>query len=495
MTTLNFFRQRIRLIIGGLMFVSSLIGFVSVLVRAPAASPAPEAAVSTPIIVPTAASTAIPTPAPTPLPDADSDGLPDQSDLCPELDDPIQNDLDGDGWGDVCDIDIDGDDLANINDACPFDVGEVCHGPEPEFVFIVNPLVLEDLDEARVSYLELAIFENSEPAHPALLNGVLYPSAEMPLWDDAGDLTLNLIFELQSLSPLWPAADGDLGLYGGGLTLNCPAGDDGLCSGHLNLDLIFDYELATVAPACAPEDARCALSVNAAFGGADSTTVWGAFDAEKNEIHFSAGIPAFPGTAELTDYALDVQFGDGTTMRLGGPLPEIELPAHFDDVTGDCVDLDQQPVECDLMGDLQSVSLDVEIVDDVPFLIVTIESGADLPINRFDDYVRFEVFTRVEEDGIYLVDYYDFFPSDAGGSWTTRRWLHDIDGIATRAVVPAGQTFSSDGNLAILRMPLRASAPRSAVFFSVGAYVDRGQEVLSFDSIRDDAANTRPLLH
>jgi len=40
---------------------------------------------------------------------------------------------------------------------------------------------LEDLETARVSYLELAIFENSEPAHPALLNGVLYPSAEMPL--------------------------------------------------------------------------------------------------------------------------------------------------------------------------------------------------------------------------------------------------------------------------------------------------------------------------
>ncbi len=275
MTSLNFFRKRILPIIGVIIFVGALIGFVTVLLRGLAAPPASEPAVPTAIIVPTSIPTTIPTPAPTPLPDTDSDGLPDQSDLCPELDDPIQNDLDGDGWGDVCDIDIDGDDLANINDACPFDIGGVCHGPDPEFVFIVNPLILEDLETARVSYLELAIFENSEPAHPALLNGVLYPSAEMPLWNDAGDLSLDLNFELHSLSPLWPGADGDLGLSGGGLTLNCPAGGDGLCSGHLNLDLFFDYELATAAPACAPEDARCALSVNAAFGGADSTTVWG----------------------------------------------------------------------------------------------------------------------------------------------------------------------------------------------------------------------------
>ncbi len=54
MTTLKIIRQRIRLIIGGLMFVSSAIGFLSVFVRAPAASPAPEPAVPTPIIVSTA---------------------------------------------------------------------------------------------------------------------------------------------------------------------------------------------------------------------------------------------------------------------------------------------------------------------------------------------------------------------------------------------------------------------------------------------------------
>jgi len=160
-----------------------------------------------------------------------------------------------------------------------------------------------------------------------------------------------------------------------------------LCSGHLNLDLFFDYELATAAPACAPEDERCALSVNASFGGADSTTVWAAFDAESNELRFSAGIPTFPGSVEVTDYPLDVQFGDGTTMSFGDPLPAVALPVRFSDGTNDCLDNDEQPVECVPMDDLQAVSLDPEIIDGVPFLIAVIETAADLPLDRIAETV------------------------------------------------------------------------------------------------------------
>ncbi len=64
--------------------------------------------------------------------DADGDGVPDETDLCPSVFDPIrpiddgaQRDADGDGLGDACDpdplpIDLDGDGFANDDDNCPY---------------------------------------------------------------------------------------------------------------------------------------------------------------------------------------------------------------------------------------------------------------------------------------------------------------------------------------------------------------------------------------
>ena len=46
-------------------------------------------------------------------PDADTDGVPDAVDVCPTLSDPAQRDFDGDGIGDACDADADGDGLAD----------------------------------------------------------------------------------------------------------------------------------------------------------------------------------------------------------------------------------------------------------------------------------------------------------------------------------------------------------------------------------------------
>ena len=49
-------------------------------------------------------------------PDADSDGVADGADNCPAQSNADQDDVDGDGTGDVCDADIDGDGIANTED-------------------------------------------------------------------------------------------------------------------------------------------------------------------------------------------------------------------------------------------------------------------------------------------------------------------------------------------------------------------------------------------
>jgi len=63
-----------------------------------------------------------------PITDTDSDGIPDVEDNCPNVSNVNQEDLDGDGIGDVCDDDRDGDGILNGVDACP-DAKPLVAGP------------------------------------------------------------------------------------------------------------------------------------------------------------------------------------------------------------------------------------------------------------------------------------------------------------------------------------------------------------------------------
>ncbi len=51
--------------------------------------------------------------------DNDGDGLPNDSDNCPDIANADQADMDSDGIGDVCDDDMDGDGVLNVDDNCP----------------------------------------------------------------------------------------------------------------------------------------------------------------------------------------------------------------------------------------------------------------------------------------------------------------------------------------------------------------------------------------
>ncbi len=53
------------------------------------------------------------------VPDADGDGIPDEEDNCPLIANASQTDYDGDGIGDICDIDDDNDGVADTLDNCP----------------------------------------------------------------------------------------------------------------------------------------------------------------------------------------------------------------------------------------------------------------------------------------------------------------------------------------------------------------------------------------
>ena len=85
--------------------------------------------------------------------DRDGDGVGDDSDLCPNNDDPLQADLDGDGLGDPCDNcaslanpmqgDSDADDAGNFCDCAPTDAGVIAIPGEVEGLRWLSNGILE----------------------------------------------------------------------------------------------------------------------------------------------------------------------------------------------------------------------------------------------------------------------------------------------------------------------------------------------------------------
>jgi endoglucanase len=90
--------------------------------------------------------------------DSDGDGVADGTDNCPRAANASQSDMDGDGTGDVCDVDMDGDSVDNASDNCPSagnadqkdsdsdGIGDACDGtPFPPPDTASNPFAGEKL--------------------------------------------------------------------------------------------------------------------------------------------------------------------------------------------------------------------------------------------------------------------------------------------------------------------------------------------------------------
>jgi hypothetical protein len=131
-------------------------------------------------------------------PDSDGDGSSDDVDNCPVTPNADQSDLDGDGRGDVCDGDIDGDGCSNLYDPKPADINDP---DEACLVRPLDPLLTRDgrlvqldprFDDPRLH----ALLEGFGPQDPATCGRVDCPPPTMRI-TDAG--------LVESLAEIYPA--------------------------------------------------------------------------------------------------------------------------------------------------------------------------------------------------------------------------------------------------------------------------------------------------
>lgn len=130
-------------------------------------------------------------------PDADMDGIADADDNCPNNSNLDQADLDGDGIGDVCDVDVDGDGLANSNDNCPLTpnpdqadtdgdgIGDLCDIECDDFATVADALPADIPDNSPVG-VDVPVLVNQA----AIVNSIVVSVNITHTF--VGDLTLTL---------------------------------------------------------------------------------------------------------------------------------------------------------------------------------------------------------------------------------------------------------------------------------------------------------------
>lgn len=152
--------------------------------------------------------------------DSDMDGICETNDNCPAVANGNQSDIDGDGVGDVCDDDIDGDTFLNAEDNCPYDandqtdtdgdlIGDVCDGDDDgdgvaDSGDLCFPTPLGDVVNADgCSVSELCPCENSWKNHGAYVRCVAHTSEDF--------LAAELLTETEKDSIVSEAGSSDCG--------------------------------------------------------------------------------------------------------------------------------------------------------------------------------------------------------------------------------------------------------------------------------------------
>jgi hypothetical protein len=137
------------------------------------------------------------------VPDTDGDGVPDTTDNCPNIANPLQENNDGDSEGDVCDNDDDNDGLTDIEEM-NFD-GDPAYNPLTD----TDPFNA-DTDADGLSDFDELNYDGNPAYNPAFDTNPLSNNTDADAYPDSVDpIPLNFNFDDGDLAP-WGAPDSQL---------------------------------------------------------------------------------------------------------------------------------------------------------------------------------------------------------------------------------------------------------------------------------------------